>query len=71
MTADVQQQQRVIQQASAALNCCYDAQHGKGSITEVEAEKLLLIASQSLRSSFVLYLQLTGDNLLSCMLCAD
>ncbi|XP_076824863.1 uncharacterized protein LOC143470543 isoform X2 [Clavelina lepadiformis] len=43
---EVQQQQRVIQQASAALNCCYDAHHGKGSITELEAEKLLLIASE-------------------------
>nr|CAB3221876.1 actin-binding protein anillin-like [Phallusia mammillata] len=46
MLDEVQQQQRVIQQASAALNCCYDAQHGKGSITELEAEKLLLISSE-------------------------
>lgn len=41
----VSRQQRVIQQASAALNCCYDADHGKGTITEVEAEKLLQLAS--------------------------
>uniref|UniRef100_H2ZBG3 Anillin n=1 Tax=Ciona savignyi TaxID=51511 RepID=H2ZBG3_CIOSA len=46
MMEEIQQQQRVIQQASAALNCCYDAHHGKGSITELEAEKLLLIASE-------------------------
>ena len=43
---EVQHQQRIIQQASAALNCCYDVHHGKGSITELEAEKLLLIASK-------------------------
>nr|XP_039272836.1 anillin-like isoform X2 [Styela clava] len=46
MMAQVSAQQRVIQQASAALNCCYDAHHGKGTITEVEAEKLLLITSE-------------------------
>nr|XP_018671728.1 anillin-like isoform X2 [Ciona intestinalis] len=43
---EIQHQQRVIQQASAALNCCYDTNHGKGSITELEAEKVLLIASE-------------------------
>lgn len=46
MMEQVSRQQRVIQQASAALNCCYDAQHGKGTVTEVEAEKLLLISSK-------------------------
>lgn len=46
MMEQVSRQQRIIQQASAALNCCYDAHHGKGTVTEVEAEKLLLISSK-------------------------
>jgi actin-binding protein anillin len=35
----------VIYQASQALNCCVDEEHGKGSLEEAEAERLLLIAS--------------------------
>ena len=46
--ANVQCQQNIIKQTSAALNCCYDADHGKGSVTELEAQKLLLIASKPL-----------------------
>jgi hypothetical protein len=38
-------QQTVIYQASQALNCCVDEEHGKGSLEEAEAERLLLIAS--------------------------
>lgn len=35
----------MIYQASQALNCCVDEEHGKGSLEEAEAERLLLIAS--------------------------
>lgn len=36
----------MIYQASQALNCCVDEEHGKGSLEEAEAERLLLIASK-------------------------
>ncbi|XP_062925923.1 anillin isoform X1 [Mobula hypostoma] len=39
-------QQSVIHQASQALSCCTDEDHGKGSQQEAEAERLLLIASE-------------------------
>ncbi|XP_024624662.1 anillin isoform X3 [Neophocaena asiaeorientalis asiaeorientalis] len=39
-------QQTVIYQASQALNCCVDEDHGKGSLEEAEAERLLLIATE-------------------------
>lgn len=39
-------QQTVIYQASQALNCCFDEEHGKGSQEEAEAERLLLFASR-------------------------
>lgn len=35
----------MIYQASQALNCCVDEEHGKGSLEEAEAERLLLVAS--------------------------
>ncbi|XP_058848585.1 anillin-like isoform X2 [Acipenser ruthenus] len=38
--------QTIIQQASQALNCCTDEEHGKGSLEEAEAEKLLLVSSE-------------------------
>lgn len=43
-------QQTVIYQASQALNCCFDEEHGKGSQEEAEAERLLLLASRFLDS---------------------
>lgn len=39
-------QQTIIHQASQALNCCTDEEHGKGSQVEAEAERLLLVASE-------------------------
>ena len=42
-------QQTVIHQASQALNCCTDEEHGKGSPVEAEAQRLLLVASGSPR----------------------
>lgn len=42
---EINLQQTVIYQASQALNCCVDEEHGKGSLEEAEAERLLLIAS--------------------------
>ncbi|XP_018418442.1 PREDICTED: actin-binding protein anillin [Nanorana parkeri] len=39
-------QQTVIHQASQALNCCTDEEHGKGTQTEAEAERLLLFATE-------------------------
>ncbi|KAJ6662023.1 hypothetical protein lerEdw1_012870 [Lerista edwardsae] len=43
---DINLQQTVIHQASQALNCCFDEEHGKGSQEEAEAERLLLIATE-------------------------
>ncbi|XP_041077018.1 anillin-like isoform X1 [Polyodon spathula] len=38
--------QTIIQQASQALKCCTDEEHGRGSLEEAEAEKLLLVSSE-------------------------
>ncbi|KAM9480887.1 anillin, actin binding protein 2 isoform 1-T1 [Clarias gariepinus] len=38
--------QTVINQTLQALSCCSDEQHGKGSLQEAEAEKLLLVSSE-------------------------
>ncbi|XP_028256282.1 anillin isoform X2 [Parambassis ranga] len=43
---DMNLQQTVIHQASQALNCCTDEEHGKGSQVEAEAERLLLVATE-------------------------
>lgn len=50
-------QQTVIYQASQALNCCFDEEHGKGSQEEAEAERLLLLASRFSDSRPVLCLE--------------
>lgn len=47
LTSDMNLQQTVIHQASQALNCCTDEEHGKGSQVEAEAQRLLLLASES------------------------
>uniref|UniRef100_A0A673LH71 Anillin n=1 Tax=Sinocyclocheilus rhinocerous TaxID=307959 RepID=A0A673LH71_9TELE len=46
LTNEMNLQQTVIHQASQALNCCTDEEHGKGSQVEAEAERLLLIATE-------------------------
>ncbi|XP_062860587.1 anillin, actin binding protein 2 [Trichomycterus rosablanca] len=38
--------QTVIHQTLQALSCCSDEEHGKGSLQEAEAEKLLLVSSE-------------------------
>ncbi|XP_054847971.1 anillin isoform X2 [Eublepharis macularius] len=43
---EINLQQTVIHQASQALNCCIDEEHGKGSQEEAEAERLLLVATE-------------------------
>ncbi|XP_041104040.1 anillin-like isoform X2 [Polyodon spathula] len=43
---EINMQQTVIHQASQALNCCTDVDHGKGSQVEAEAERLLLVATE-------------------------
>ncbi|XP_023387811.1 anillin [Pteropus vampyrus] len=43
---EINLQQTVIYQTSQALNCCVDEEHGKGSLEEAEAERLLLIATE-------------------------
>ncbi|XP_066540264.1 anillin, actin binding protein 2 isoform X2 [Hoplias malabaricus] len=40
--------QNVINQTLQALSCCSDEEHGKGSLQEAEAEKLLLVSSEKL-----------------------
>lgn len=46
LTNEMNLQQTVIHQASQALNCCTDVEHGKGSQVEAEAERLLLVATE-------------------------
>ncbi|XP_032827075.1 uncharacterized protein LOC116952128 isoform X2 [Petromyzon marinus] len=46
LNGEIASQQRIIQQASQALNCCVDEDHGKGSVEEAEAERLLLISTE-------------------------
>ncbi|KAM9737206.1 anillin [Menidia menidia] len=46
LTNELNLQQTVIHQASQALNCCTDEEHGKGSQVEAEAERLLLVATK-------------------------
>lgn len=50
LTNEMNLQQTVIHQASQALNCCTDEEHGKGSQVEAEAERLLLVASESIQT---------------------
>ncbi|NXH21312.1 ANLN protein, partial [Bucco capensis] len=47
---EINMQQTVIHQASQALNCCFDEEHGKGSHEEAEAERLLLLATEKRRA---------------------
>ncbi|XP_073406093.1 anillin [Dendrobates tinctorius] len=46
LSNEISLQQTVIHQASQALNCCIDEEHGKGSQTEAEAERLLLVSTE-------------------------
>ncbi|XP_034560371.1 anillin isoform X2 [Notolabrus celidotus] len=46
LTNELNLQQTIIHQASQALNCCTDEEHGKGSQVEAEAERLLLVATE-------------------------
>lgn len=46
LSDDVSKLQTVINQTLQALSCCSDEEHGKGSLQEAEAEKLLLISSE-------------------------
>ncbi|KAK5855496.1 hypothetical protein PBY51_005594 [Eleginops maclovinus] len=46
LSTELNLQQTVIHQASQALNCCTDEEHGKGSQVEAEAERLLLVATE-------------------------
>ncbi|XP_077362971.1 anillin isoform X2 [Festucalex cinctus] len=46
LTNEMNLQQTIIHQASQALNCCTDEEHGKGSQVEAEAERLLVVATE-------------------------
>ncbi|XP_032891947.1 anillin-like isoform X2 [Amblyraja radiata] len=43
---EIKRLHNIMHQASQALNCCTDKEHGKGSWEEAEAERHLLIASE-------------------------
>lgn len=40
--------QTMIKQTLQALSCCTDEEHGRGSLEEAEAEKLLLVSCEVL-----------------------
>uniref|UniRef100_A0A3P9CWF1 Anillin n=1 Tax=Maylandia zebra TaxID=106582 RepID=A0A3P9CWF1_9CICH len=61
LTNEINLQQTVIYQASQALNCCTDEEHGKGSQVEAEAERLLLVASEKREALKVELDQLKGN----------
>lgn len=43
---EIKRLHNIMHQASQALNCCTDKEHGKGSWEEAEAERHLLIACE-------------------------
>ncbi|XP_038662984.1 anillin-like isoform X7 [Scyliorhinus canicula] len=56
----------IMHQASQALNCCTDEEHGKGSREEAEAERHLLIASEKRTALLTELRRLKGeDNVVS------
>uniref|UniRef100_A0A8C9X7M4 Anillin n=1 Tax=Sander lucioperca TaxID=283035 RepID=A0A8C9X7M4_SANLU len=61
LTNELNLQQTVIHQASQALNCCTDEEHGKGSQVEAEAERLLLVATERREALKVELDRLKGD----------
>ncbi|XP_031420711.1 anillin isoform X2 [Clupea harengus] len=58
---DAARLQTVISQTLQALNCCVDEQHGKGSVEEAEAERLLLISSEKREALLAEIVRLEGD----------
>ncbi|KAM8946028.1 anillin-like [Pelodytes ibericus] len=46
LSKEVSLLQRIIEQSCRALSCCVDAEHGKGSRQEAEAERLLLVSME-------------------------
>ena len=44
LTDEAGKLQTVISQTLQALGCCTDETHGRGSLEEAEAEKLLLVS---------------------------
>ncbi|XP_068117173.1 anillin-like isoform X1 [Hyperolius riggenbachi] len=46
LNKEVSSLQRIIEQASCALSYCVDAEHGKGTRQEAEAERLLLVTTE-------------------------
>ncbi|XP_002931726.3 anillin isoform X2 [Xenopus tropicalis] len=46
LNKEVSTLQRIIEQACRALSCCVDAEHGKGTRQEAEAERLLLVSNE-------------------------
>ncbi|XP_066569971.1 anillin, actin binding protein 2 isoform X2 [Amia ocellicauda] len=65
--------QTIMQQTSQALNCCTDEEHGKGSLEEAEAEKLLLVSMEKRLSllSEMSHLKELGANAQSVQLSSD
>ncbi|OXB54638.1 hypothetical protein ASZ78_001805 [Callipepla squamata] len=61
---EINMQQTVIYQASQALNCCFDEEHGKGSQEEAEAERLLLLAKAA-NYYFVIILRSGAENMVA------
>ncbi|MEE6499636.1 hypothetical protein FKM82_003517 [Ascaphus truei] len=46
LSKEVSSLQHIMEQSCRALSCCVDAEHGKGTRQEAEAERLLLVSSE-------------------------
>lgn len=58
---EIKRLHNIMHQASQALNCCTDKEHGKGSWEEAEAERHLLIASEKRVALLTELSRLKGD----------
>lgn len=67
LTNEMNLQQTVIHQASQALNCCTDEEHGKGSQVEAEAERLLLVASKFIHVCVYRMFVLVFPQIIACL----
>ncbi|KAM4605814.1 anillin-like isoform 2-T2 [Discoglossus pictus] len=61
LSKEVSSLQHIMQQACRALSCCVDAEHGKGTRQEAEAERLLLVSMEKRKALLKELERLRGD----------